>query len=197
MPKSSRTSYCLVRSQLYFDPPGRYSEDLDLVQMISGPIGPVLNELREVLDPWMGPAQWAQKAGSVRLVYRFETTMLPVQPMRFKIEINTREPFSVRGVRHMDFSVSSSWHDGDADIVTFDLEELLATKLRALYQRKKGRDLYDLWLAMTTQAVETDVLLDCFTRYMEHGDVAVSRARFEENLAGHLETTWKGDHRWL
>lgn len=28
---------------------------------------------------------------------------------------------------------------------TNELDELLATKLRALYQRRKGRDLFDLW----------------------------------------------------
>lgn len=39
--------------KLRFDPPGRYSEDLDLVQVEAGPIGPVLAELREALDPWL------------------------------------------------------------------------------------------------------------------------------------------------
>jgi predicted nucleotidyltransferase component of viral defense system len=34
------------------------------------------------------------------------------------------------------------------------IEELLGAKLRALYQRKKGRDLYDLWLALTTLSVD-------------------------------------------
>ncbi len=34
-----------------------------------------------------------------------------------------------------------------AVIPTYELDELLATKLRALYQRRKGRDLFDLWWA--------------------------------------------------
>ncbi len=91
-------------------------------------------------------------------------------------------------MRRVDFRVDSRWHDGRASIVTFDLEELLATKLRALYQRRKGRDLYDLWLALTTRDVEGDVLLDCFARYMEHGSASVSRRQFEENLAAKLES---------
>jgi predicted nucleotidyltransferase component of viral defense system len=37
---------------------------------------------------------------------------------------------------------------GNSAVVhTYELDELLATKLRALYQRRKGRDLFDLWWA--------------------------------------------------
>ncbi len=41
--------------KLFFDPPGRYSEDLDLVQVTAGPIKPVLLEVQEALDGWLGP----------------------------------------------------------------------------------------------------------------------------------------------
>jgi len=34
-------------------------------------------------------------------------------------------------------------------VLTFEPAELVATKLRALYQRRMGRDLFDLWLALT------------------------------------------------
>lgn len=43
---------------------------------------------------------------------------------------------------------------------TFQIEEILATKLRALYARRKGRDLYDLWLALTELALEDQVVID-------------------------------------
>ncbi|MGH2469017.1 MAG: nucleotidyl transferase AbiEii/AbiGii toxin family protein [Chloroflexota bacterium] len=42
--------------------------------------------------------------------------------------------------------MKSPWFTGSADVPTFALEELLGTKLRALYQRRKGRDLFDLVL---------------------------------------------------
>ena len=29
--------------------------------------------------------------------------------------------------------------------ITYEIDELIATKLRALYQRGKGRNLFDLW----------------------------------------------------
>jgi len=38
--------------KLYLSPQHRYSEDIDLVQINEGPIGPILNKVREVVDPW-------------------------------------------------------------------------------------------------------------------------------------------------
>jgi predicted nucleotidyltransferase component of viral defense system len=54
------------------------------------------------------------------------------------------------------FSVENQWFSGDCEITTYYLEELLGTKLRALYQRRKGRDLFDLWKALTTQKPDTE-----------------------------------------
>lgn len=38
-------------NKLYLKPPARYSEDIDLVQVEAGPAGPLLDELRKILDP--------------------------------------------------------------------------------------------------------------------------------------------------
>jgi predicted nucleotidyltransferase component of viral defense system len=37
---------------------------------------------------------------------------------------------------------------GSGNIVTYTLEELIDTKIRALYPRKKGRDLFDVYQAL-------------------------------------------------
>jgi len=34
--------------------PARYSEDIDLVQMQAGPIGPIIDALQEKINPWLG-----------------------------------------------------------------------------------------------------------------------------------------------
>ena len=44
-------------NKLHFPAPLRYSEDIDLVRTSHGPIGPVLDQLRVVLEPWLGRAQ--------------------------------------------------------------------------------------------------------------------------------------------
>lgn len=172
--------------KLFFNPPARYSEDIDLVQVEAEPIGPVLKTIRQSLDPWLGDPAYSPRHASSRLVYRFETTSKPVQRVRLKIEINTREHFSVLGLHHLPLKIASPWFSGEADIAVYRLEELLGTKLRALYQRKKGRDLYDLWLALTTLEVDHLLVIQCFERYMEHGGTPVSRAEFEANLSDKL-----------
>lgn len=172
--------------KLILPAPGRYSEDIDLVQMRPGPIGAALDTIRSILDPWLGKPSWKLNQGRASLVYRFDTTALPVQSSRLKIEINTREHFAVLGFRQQRFAVDSPWFAGSSQLTTYALEELLGTKLRALYQRKKGRDLYDLLLALTTRDVDDRKIIECFNRYLEHGGDPVSRAQFEANLAAKI-----------
>jgi predicted nucleotidyltransferase component of viral defense system len=169
--------------KLCFDPAARYSEDIDLVQVSQGPIGEVLDTLRSVMGPWLGMPSRKFGEGRATLLFRFETTFEPVQPARLKIEINTREHFCVLPVEERPFIVNSRWFDGEARVRTYAFEELLGTKLRALYQRRKGRDLFDLWLALDEGRADPGNVVACFERYMEHGSTRVTRAMFEENLA--------------
>jgi predicted nucleotidyltransferase component of viral defense system len=66
--------------------------------------------------------------------------------------------------------------------VTFEIDELLGTKLRALYQRRKGRDLFDLWLSLNRGTVDPQRVATCFREYMRREGRSVSRAQFEQNL---------------
>ena len=52
----------------------------------------------------------------------------------------------------------------------------------ALYQRRKGRDLFDLWYASKMGSVDPRTVVACFRRYMAEGGHAVSRAQLEANL---------------
>jgi predicted nucleotidyltransferase component of viral defense system len=172
--------------KLFVGAGGRYSEDIDLVQRDAGPIGELINAIREALDSWLGSPGWKQGQGRFTLYYRFETTFAPVSTRRLKIEINTREHFAVLGTDTRPFTVENPWFTGTAGLSVYHLDELLGTKLRALYQRKKGRDLYDLWLALGTGKPSPDRIVECFQRYMAHDDATVSRAEFEANLAAKL-----------
>jgi len=174
--------------KLYFETPGRYSEDIDLVQVNAGPIGPIMKAIRGKLDPWLGWPQWKQGAGRVTLYYRFESETKPVTPMRLKVEIATREHFTVLGFKHVAFSVDSAWFRGSANVLTYAPEELLGTKLRALFQRRKGRDLFDLALALQRlPGLDLPKIVDCFNQYLDHDGRRISRAEFEANLAGKLK----------
>lgn len=169
-------------NKLFIHPASRYSDDVDLVQTEAGLIGPVLDAIRANLDPWLGEPKRAWAEGCTTLTYRFESEIEPVRPLRLKIEINTREHFAVLGFRRRQLTVDNAWFTGSADVVTYELDELIGTKLRALYQRRKGRDLFDLWLCTSGQLIDPARVVRCFQAYMEHGGHRVSRAEFEQNL---------------
>jgi len=104
-------------------------------------------------------------------------------PLKLKVEINSRKHFTVLGFDRRQFSVESRWFSGGATILTYRLDELLGTKVRALYQRKKGRDLFDFWKAFVISDVDPTQIINCFLKYMEHEGHRVSRAEFEKNLS--------------
>ena len=168
--------------KLHLRPPARYSEDIDLVQVNAGPIGGVIDAIRRTLDPWLGTPRRTTKEGRVVLTYRMSAEGQPPVPMRLKVEINSREHFSVFGVEERELAVRSRWFTGTARVKTYQLDELLGTKLRALYQRKKGRDLFDLFIASRRAKVDPPRVVECFTRYLEHDGKRVTRAELEMNL---------------
>ena len=160
----------------------RYSEDIDLVQIHPGPIGKIFQHLDDTISPWLGKYKWKQGEGRVTLYFKFEPTEQAGTTRKLKIEINTREHFNVYGITKVLHKVDNPWFDGEAHITAYTLEEMLGTKLRALYQRKKGRDLFDLYSFLKEHATNPKKIVTAFTKYMAHEDKAVSRAEFEKNL---------------
>lgn len=170
--------------KLHFSPSRRYSEDIDLVQLRPGPFGPIIDRLRARLDLWLGEPKREQGQG-VRLIYRFESEIPPVVRLKLKIETNTREHFAVRGTKIRRFAVDSRWWRGNSEITTFEVEELLGTKLRALFQRKKGRDLFDLCVALES-GIDPGAIVDVFRVYTKKQGHEITRAIFEQNLASKI-----------
>lgn len=169
--------------KLYLQPQVRYSEDIDLVQINSEPINPILKQIRERLS-FLGTKRTVkQHIHNNTIIYRFETEMQPVINMRLKIEINTREHFNVLGLKGIPYKVKNSWYTGECMLTGYELEELLGTKLRALYQRRKGRDLFDLYWAMTHQNIDTGKIIQCYNTYMKHSvDKPPTQKQFLANM---------------
>lgn len=169
--------------KLQISPQPRYSEDIDLVQITNEPFGPVIDALRERLS-FLGIPARKQKENNNTLIFRFESEFPPVQRLRLKVETNCREHFSVLGIIKIPFNVESSWFKGSCEITTYQLEELLGTKLRALYQRRKGRDLYDLHKAFTLRDnLNIKNLIECYHEYMRFSVRSVpSQKEFIDNM---------------
>lgn len=172
--------------KLLLPAPLRYSEDIDLVQVVAGPIRPFFDVLHERIDPWLGSHAYRHGSHSVRAVYRFQTESLPARTLRVKIEANTREHFAVQGTRPVRHGVDTRWYTGEAEVVTFSQEELLGTKLRALYQRKKGRDLFDLHQAGQLPGVRLKEVVSTFRIYLEREGLEVSMQALASNLSTKL-----------
>ena len=166
-------------------PAARYSEDIDLVQIKSVPAGPFMAALREVLDPWLGRPKYKQTKAGITYKYRFLSE--DGQPLRLKVEINTREHFAIAGFKDVPFTVDSRWYAGSCSILSYELNELLGTKLRALYQRKKGRDIFDLATALDHKDADPEKIVAVFYAYMAYGEHVVTKKQFEDNIAAKLQ----------
>jgi predicted nucleotidyltransferase component of viral defense system len=158
--------------KLFLKPQARYSEDIDLVQIKPGPIKPILVRLRECLVFLGTKRNITTSIHNNTVEYRFETEIAPIIKMRLKIEINCREHFTVLGLQQVPFKVQNGWFNGECMINTFYIEELLGTKLRALYQRRKGRDLFDLDFALTKLDIDISKLIQCYKEYINFSDGA-------------------------
>ncbi|MDR2848389.1 MAG: nucleotidyl transferase AbiEii/AbiGii toxin family protein, partial [Bacteroidales bacterium] len=101
--------------KLYMQPQPRYSEDIDLVQITAEPIKETIDRIREVLS-FLGTPKIKQKAHNNTLIFRFDSEMPPIIPIRLKVEINSREHFNVLGLTKFAFSISNQWFSGDCEI---------------------------------------------------------------------------------
>ena len=165
--------------KLYIKPAARYSEDIDLVQIKSEPMGEILNEIRSSLS-WLGEPARKLTERSAKLFYRY--TANDNTQKKLKIEINTTEHFHIFDFVDYEFSVANSWFTGQSALRTYQLNELMGTKIRALYQRRKGRDLFDLWIVLKDNLIDADVVLKVFLAHCNKDNQNITRALFEKNL---------------
>jgi len=175
-----RGGTCL--NKLYWEAPYRYSEDLDFVQIRQEPIGKTLDLLKSVIRSVFGEdPQWERKSRSFRLFCSYPPQGNPQNPQHVKIEINTREHFAIEGYRERPFVLDSSWKSGKTTVTTFSIEELLATKMRALYQRRKGRDLLDLWMSREMRP-DYQRIAELYLEYAKKDGKKVNRDMLMTNL---------------
>src|ERR1700739_2476970 len=112
-------------NRLHFPAPIRYSEDIDLVRTTAGPIGPILDRVRERLEPWLGRAHFEQRpvAPKLRIRAPAEDRGAASAQIRLKVEINTSEIEAYDPPHGVPFRVDNPWFSGSAEIPTFSNEE--------------------------------------------------------------------------
>jgi predicted nucleotidyltransferase component of viral defense system len=164
--------------------PIRYSEDLDYVRTDSEPqLGAIFDAFRSIAAD-IGLSEHRRKfpgrdSDMGTIWFDGEPTEGPGL-IRIKIESNVAETKPVCPFVARRYSVDSRWWSGGAEVLTCELEDLLGTKLRALYQRRKGRDLFDLWVALTRLQPDDAQIVAALTHYM--GNAVFTYPQLRRNL---------------
>lgn len=178
--------------KLLFPKPLRYSEDIDLVQTQGEPSGGTIGAIRDTLG-WLGKCKVDRAVHSTHLVFQFAPKADTAAKLKLKVEINTREHENLLGLKEYPFEVESRWHQAKTNIVGYEPEELFGTKLRALLQRRKNRDLFDLHEGLTQLVLNPDNVISAFEYYLAIQGNPISRADAERLMLSKLDRSLTED----
>ena len=155
--------------KLFMQKPYRYSEDLDYVRRSAGGIGQIIKQLVTIGER-LGYRANSNLAKFPKVFWK--TVSESGQPIRIKIEINTYERTPAMPLVVKLYGIDTEYYHSNANVTTFQPEELIATKIRALYQRSKGRDLLDIWLALDLLKLDPAIIVSAFDIYRPEGFTA-------------------------
>jgi predicted nucleotidyltransferase component of viral defense system len=178
--------------KLLFAKPLRYSEDIDLVQTHAEPIGATIEAVRAALS-WLGKCKSQAAKHSTHLIFGFIPETGDGSPLKLQVEINTREHKPLNGLKRYPFEIASGWHQAKVEIVSFEPEEIFGTKLRALLQRNKNRDLFDLNRGLLDLSLDRSKVIACFDHYLALEGNPISRANAERRMLEKLNKSLTED----
>lgn len=146
-----------VLHKAHLAPAARYSEDIDLVlvkpmetdvldQHLRRVLKPILGNPTDSLiaDAWLALRNVMKPSKILRTAYKFVPLGLSREET-IKVEVNLNEHASLYPLVEVEIGLLND--DGDlttALVRSYDINEMLGTKMRALMQRQQGRDLFDL-----------------------------------------------------
>lgn len=123
-----------------------------------------MKRISEVITFFEEDRKTQNRGHGIKAIYRFTSEFEEIR-LRLKLEINCKEHFNILEWVLFPYEVKSEWFSGKTQVRTYNLNELLGTKLRALYQRSKGRDLFDLDFARQHSELNRDEIIQCFKEY--------------------------------
>ena len=160
------------------------------------------------MEPLLGPPQesaWASvrltirnlamKSKILRMVWTYRPTISQQQEATLKIEVNCNERTPFFGIVELPFP-SPLPLVPQATLKSYDIDEMLGTKMRALLQRKQGRDLFDLWWAWDRSSagraaftIQPDRVVAAFNDYMTREGTTVFREEYTKELDSKMTLT--------
>jgi predicted nucleotidyltransferase component of viral defense system len=187
--------------KVHLAPPSRYSEDIDLVVAGDRPEGHIRKALNRVLKGVLGsPKQsvWedlklairntVKPSRVLRMTYAIPSLMEPGKSLEVVVEANVTERTPYRPVVKIPFEFPFRDSVVRTQVNGYDIHEMLGTKLRALFQRRRGRDLFDLYWALTLAKppVVPAKIIESFQHYLKLEGSVAGRAEFVALLDAHL-----------
>lgn len=188
--------------KVHLAPAARYSEDIDLVVIGDRPDEHVRKAINRVLLGVLGrptSSAWqavklavrnAVKPSKVlRVIYRVPSVADPRgTPLEIVIEANVTERKSYRPISLLPFSYLFRDEMVATTVNGFEIHEMLGTKMRALFQRRRGRDLFDLYWALTEAGtpVNPAEIIELFLYYLQQEGTVATRDEFIGLLQSHL-----------
>lgn len=187
--------------KVHLAPPSRYSEDLDLVVVGDRPAAHIRKALHRVLKGVLGtPKQsaWAdlklairntvKPSRALRTTYAIPSLIEPGTNPEIVVEANVTERQPHRSVIKIPFEFPFREVAIRTQVSGSDIHEMLGTKMRALFQRRRGRDLFDLYwaLKLAKPAVAPAKIIESFQHYLKLEGSGAGRAEFISLLDAHL-----------
>jgi predicted nucleotidyltransferase component of viral defense system len=124
----------------------------------------------------------------LRLTYSVPAVSEPGAKLDIVVEANATERTPHRAIVPIPFEFTFRDTVVKSVLNGYDLHEMLGTKMRALFQRRRGRDLFDLYRALTVAnpAVEPAAVIASFQHYLHQEGGVAGRAEFVAMLDAHL-----------
>lgn len=188
--------------KVHLAPPARYSEDIDLVVVGTRPADHIRRAIRRVLTDVLGTPKasvWdtlvlairntVKPSRVLRMTYSARSIIEPNRTLEIVVEANVTERKPHRAVVEMPFRFPFRDKTVQTHIKGFDIHEMLGTKMRAMFQRKRGRDLFDLYWALTKSPTPVDpaAIIASFEHYLKQEGTKAVRAEFIGILDSHLK----------
>ena len=123
------------------------------------------------------------------MTYSLPSIIEPGRMLDIVVEANVTERTPHLAVVEIPFSFPFRDQPVQTRIKGYDIHEMLGTKMRAMFQRKRGRDLFDLYWALTKSPIPVDpsAFIASFQHYLKQEETTTGRAEFVESLEAHLQ----------
>jgi predicted nucleotidyltransferase component of viral defense system len=188
--------------KVHLAPASRYSEDIDLVVVGDRPEEHIRLAVRRVLADVLGTPKasvWGalklavrnavQPSRVLKMTYSLPSIIESGRMLGIVVEANVTERKPHLSVVEIPFNFPFRDKSVQTRIKGYDIHEMLGTKMRAMFQRTRGRDLFDLYWALTksTSPVDPSAIIESFQHYMKQEGTKAGRAEFVGILEAHLK----------